>query len=170
MFPAGPQPATPLWAQLLPLAIIALVFALRWRRRDQHQRVRPELLWVAPAFAVATIGAGLWFMPHLDKTPLAWLALVAGLGAGILTGAARAHAVKLSLHPETGEVMAQTGSFAIVLLLVLFAVRYFAKGSIGGDHPALLFVEASMLFGLGMIVSQRLATWQRIRQLRANPV
>jgi hypothetical protein len=63
--------------------------------------------------------------------------------------------------------MSQTGSFAIVLLLVLFAVRYVAKSELGGDHPALLLIEASMLFGLGMIVTQRLATWRRIRQLRA---
>lgn len=168
MFPPA-NPATPFWAQLLPFALIALVFALRWRRRDRHQRIRPGLLWIAPAVAVAAIGTGLWLLPHLEKTPLAWLALAAGFGAGACVGAAHAHAVKLSLHPETGEVMSQTGSFAIVLLMVLFAVRYFAKGEMGGDHPGLLFVEVSMLFGLGMIVSQRLATWRRIRQLRAMP-
>lgn len=165
MYPAV-QPAAPLWAQILPFAVIAIVVALRWRRRDRHQRVRPGTLWIAPALAVAAIGGGLWFMPHLALTPLSLLALTAGLALGIGTGMARAHAVRLSLHPETGEVMSQTGGFAIVLLLVLFAVRYAARSEFAGPHPALAFIEASMLFGVGMIVTQRLATWQRIRQLR----
>ncbi len=161
------QPAAPLWAQLLPFAVIAVVFALRWRRRDRTTRVRTGWLWVAPVVATLAIGSGLWFMPHPALTPLTVLALAAGLAVGIGTGIARAHAVKLSLHPETGEVMAQTGSFAIVLLLVLIAVRYAARAEFAAGHTALLFIEASMLFALGMIVTQRLATFRRIRKLRS---
>jgi hypothetical protein len=169
MPPQTPQLDAPLWAQLLPFAIIALVLALRWRRRDRHQRVRTGALWVAPAIAVLFMGFGLWAMPHLDKTPLTFAALALGLALGIGAGIARAHTVKLSLHPETGEVMAQTGSYAILLLIVLFAVRYAARAEFASGHPALVFIEASMLFALGMIVTQRLATWRRIRQLRAGP-
>ena len=159
------QPVTPLWAQILPFAVIALVFALRWRRRDRAQRLRPGLLWIAPLIAVLGIGAGLWFLPHPSPTPLNIAALAAALALGIGAGIARAHTVKLSRHPETGEVMSQTGSFAIVLLLVLVGVRYVLRNEFSGPHPAVIFITASMVFALAMIVTQRVATFRRVRML-----
>ncbi len=145
------SPATPLWAQILPFAVIALVFALRWRRRNQAQRLRPGLLWVAPLIACLAIGTGLWFMPHPQPTTLNIIALMVAASLGIGAGIIRAHSVKLSRHPETGEVMSQTGSFAIVLLLVLFGVRFAMREQMAGPHPAIIFITASMVFALGMI-------------------
>ena len=145
---------------LLPLIIVGILF-LRVRPGTERP-LKPGQLWIMPLVAGTMIAMGLWFSPHPDPTPLHILILIAALGAGVATGMARAHTI--SLRRDGDRILAKTSSFAFILLVALVLIRQSARSYFASSAGALA-IDASMLFALGMIITQRLTMWRRCRTL-----
>lgn len=151
--------------QLLPYLVPLVVVIVLYIRtsRAKPRPVSAASLLVVPAIAIAGIGSALWFQPHADFGPGAYAILAAALIAGIGTGTVRARILTLRRCPDTGRILMETSSYAFILLAALvflkMAFRQFA-GSAGA-----VAVDASLLFALGMIVSQRLNIWLRLRAI-----
>ncbi len=146
----------------VPLLVVIVLF-IRFRRGMVPRPVNAAALWIVPTIAIIGIGSALWLAPHPNATPLSLTIMAGALLLGIMTGMLRARTLTLVRDPESGGVTMQTSSYAFLLLVALVgikaAVRQFA-GSAG-----MLIVDGTLLFALGMIVTQRLTIWQRVRAM-----
>jgi membrane protein CcdC involved in cytochrome C biogenesis len=146
---------------LIPFIVLGILF-LRMRP-GRARPVRIASLWIAPLVATLGIGSALWFQPHPAFHVGAYAIFAVGLALGIGTGVLRAHTLTLRRCPDTDKVLMETSSFAFILLAALVLLRMAFRnmsGSLG-----VVAVDASMLFALGMIVTQRLTIWMRVRTL-----
>lgn len=105
---------------ILPLAIIAIVFALRFRNIRRARRFRPERLWVLPAVYTALVGLILFAMP---PAPLGWGLFALGLLVGGALGWQRARLMHLDIDPKTRELTIRQSPAAFVLLVAIFLGR-----------------------------------------------
>ena len=145
---------------IMPIIVVGILY-LRVRP-GQERPLKPAQLWIMPLIAGGLIAMGLWFSPHPSPTPLHIAILVAGFAGGIAMGYGRAHTV--SLRRDGDRIMAKTSSFAFLLLIVLMVVRQGAREWFASSAGAVA-IDASMLFALGMIITQRLTMWRRVQGL-----
>ncbi len=155
--------AASLLPYIIPIMVVGLLF-LR-NRPGRPRPVQVNALWIVPLIAVLAIGSGLYFQPHPTFYAGAYLTFGVALALGIATGNLRARTLTLRRCPDTGRVLAETSSFALALLAGLVLLRMTLRqmsGSLG-----VIAIDASMLFALGMIVTQRLMILSRVRALPA---
>lgn len=145
---------------LLPLIVVGVLF-LRVRPGVERP-LNPAQLWIMPLVAGGMIALGLYYSPHPEVTPVHIAILIAALGAGVATGMARAHTV--TLRRDGDRVLAKTSSFAFLLLVALVLIRQVARSWFETSAGAVA-IDASMLFALGMIITQRLTMWRRVKGL-----
>ena len=144
---------------VVPLVVVAILF-FRMRRMPARP-VNVATLWIVPLIAAAGIGMGLWFTPHPLFGPGAYAIMVSALILGIGTGLLRARTLVLRRCADTGRVLMETSTVTFVLLVALLLVRS-AVRNMAGSMGAVA-IDASMLFALGMVVTQRVAIWRRVR-------
>ena len=123
----------PLWQMLLPLLVIAVVLALRFKSITKPRPLKPGRLWIQPmiliGLAAMTIGL---HPPGLLGTGQSILAAL--LGGAI--GWHRGKLMRIEHDPETGKLTQATSPAAILLLLGIVAVRYAARSYfIGNPTP-----------------------------------
>ena len=160
-----------LLAQLLPVAIVALVFWRRWRSMSRSRPLRTASMWIAPALYVALVGGILWAMPPVA---LGWLLFAGALVAGCALGWQRARL--LHLHIEGGTVMMRQSLAGLAVIIGIFAARrlYMASGGgAGGSGPGMhhalpLATDALLGLALGSVVGYRIELWRRARALAAG--
>ncbi|TDW68660.1 uncharacterized protein DUF1453 [Novosphingobium sp. PhB55] len=163
------------YAAWLPLLIFAAVMAWRFRSLEKARPLRLPLLWIAPLIVGATVSLALYGMP---PGVLGWMALAAGFAIGGGIGMQRSRLMRLHVEGEGGEarVMMRQSPLALVLILVVFALRRMILPggmAIGAGHPAanaLLMTDAMLGFVLGMVVISRMILWQRARAMVANHI
>ena len=155
----------PAWANLIPLVIVAVVLALRWRRLKRVQPLKLERLWILPAIFMI-IAAGTFVAAPPVGTGWLWCALA--LVAGAALGWQRGRTMRIAVDPATGTLN-QTGSPAALLFLVaLIAARSGLRYEAGthGFNP--LLVSGILLsLALGLIVMTRVEMFLRGRRLLA---
>ncbi|CAM3065407.1 hypothetical protein SPAN111604_01960 [Sphingomonas antarctica] len=145
---------------ILPIIIVGVLY-LRVRP-GQERPLNPAQLWIMPVVAGGMIALGLWFSPHPSPTPLHIAILVVAFAAGIGMGYGRAHTI--ALRRDGDQILAKASSFAFMLLIVLMLLRQGAREWFASSAGAVA-IDASMLFALGMIITQRLTMWQRVKRL-----
>jgi Protein of unknown function (DUF1453) len=152
-------------AQLLPYIVPLIVIAVLYFRtsRSKPRPVSVASLWIVPLVAMLGIGSALWFQPHPVFHVAAYAIFAVALALGIGTGALRAQTLTLRRCPDTGKVLMETSSYAFILLAALVLLRTAFRNMSGG--LGVIAVDASMLFALGMIVTQRLTIWMRVRAM-----
>jgi hypothetical protein len=152
-------------AQILPYLIPIIVVAVLYFRtsRAKPRPVSIATLWVVPVIAIAGIGSALWFQPHAPFGTGAYAIMGVALLLGIGTGTLRARTLTLRRCPDTDKILMETSSYAFYLLAALVFLRMAFKNAAGSLGA--VAVDASLLFALGMIVTQRLTIWWRVRQL-----
>jgi hypothetical protein len=163
------------YAAWLPLLIFAAVMAWRFRSLEKARPLRLPLLWIAPLIVGATVSLALYGMP---PGALGWMALAAGFAIGGGIGMERSRLRRLHVEGEGDEarVMMRQSPLALVLILVVFALRRMILPggmAIGAGHPAanaLLMTDAMLGFVLGMVVISRMILWQRARAMVANHI
>jgi hypothetical protein len=163
------------YAAWLPLLIFAAVMAWRFRSLEKARPLRLPLLWIAPLIVGATVSLALYGMP---PGVLGWMALAAGFAIGGGIGMQRSRLMRLHVEGEGDEarVMMRQSPLALVLILVVFALRRMILPggmAIGAGHPAanaLLMTDAMLGFVLGMVVISRMILWQRARAMVANHI
>ncbi|WP_375392458.1 hypothetical protein [uncultured Sphingomonas sp.] len=161
------QPA-PLISYAITGLVIAVVFALRWRRMSRVTPLRLERLWIFPAL-YAVIAVGLFV-----ATPPAgfgWLFCAAALFAGAALGWQRGKLMRITIDPETHQLN-QTGSpAALLFILVLMAVRSGARVALTGDNAlhlnALAVTDMLVALALGLFTATRAEMYLRAKRMLA---
>ena len=163
--------------RLLPILIPLLVIAVVLLRTRRQQRIRPGRLWIAPLLITIGIGMGLYFQPHPQFGLAQYAVMALGAGLGVAAGMARAHTLRLSREPGSDVVLAQASPVAVLVIIALLGARMAVREGSGVDmagNPGLVpalwpatIIDASMLFALVMIVTQRVVLWRRIAALPA---
>lgn len=153
----------------VPLVIIALVMALRWRRMSQVRPLKLERLWVLPAlYALVAIGTFAATPPH----GLAWLFCAAALVLGAALGWQRGKMMRIAIDPAT-HTLNQTASPAAFLFIVMLVVaRSGARAALTPDNAlhlnAVAVTDMLIALALGLFTMQRLEMYLRGRRMLAG--
>ncbi|MBS0474911.1 MAG: DUF1453 family protein [Proteobacteria bacterium] len=152
----------------LPLLVIGLVLALRWRNLARPRPLRTARLWIAPLFMTVVVGLAMFGMPI---SAYGLIAVAGGLALGLLIGWRRAHLLHLSRDPQTGALQMRQTPAAFVLIIALLVVKRVLVPQPGADATghiapqALIVTDALMGFALGMILATNLTLWLRARDV-----
>lgn len=153
---------------VVPIGIVLVVMALRWRRMSRARPLKVERLWILPAFYLAIVGYVFFVMPP-SHAAWAWSALALIVGAGF--GWYRGSTMKIEVDPETHALTQKASPAALLLLVGLIALRmvFRAEFTTGGSPAAAaLAAEVAMAFALGMIATTRLEMALRARRSLAE--
>lgn len=154
----------------LILLMVLAVIAWRMRRSFQARRMTTGRLWILPAIiAIITLAA-------IAQTPprgADWLWLLPAGALGGVAGWYRGRAIRISVDPATGEPVSQGSPLAVVLLVVLIAVRVALKPllieSAQAHHVDVgVITDAFLFFALAMFSVQRIEMVVRARRLLAR--
>ncbi len=150
-----------------PLLTLALVLALRLRRRHPERPLSRRFLWLAPSLYLAVIVFVLSRHPPGAKGLLL-------LGAGLLVGAAagwwRGRLFILRFDETSGEVLLRRSRWAVTMLVSLVALRFLANLWIGPGAPesvTLNLTDFALGAIFGLIAVTRLEIALRARALLA---
>lgn len=152
---------------LIPIAIILVVLALRFRRLTRERPLKIERLWIVPALYVAIAGFTFWNIP---PSPTTLAVAFAALAAGAALGWQRGRMMHIKVDPETHEI-SQKGSlaamaFIIVLVLIRTGARNAESLGIPGIHfDVMAMTDVLIAFALGMLTMQRVEMFLRARRL-----
>ena len=155
---------------VLPIAAIAVVFALRYRNLNKPRPFNLGRLWLVPAILAVTVT---FFLVTFPPTGLGWLIMGFAALIGAFAGVKRGQWMQLERDPESGGLLIRQSPAALLFLLaILGARRAIAYGmgtnpgaGAGGPIPpeAMLVTDGLMAFALAMVVPMRWTLWQRAK-------
>ncbi len=160
------QPHQSLVSYAITAAVIAVVFALRWRRMSRVQPLRLERLWIFPA-----VYAAVAVLMFVAQPPIGWgwLFCAAALVAGAALGWQRGKMMRITVDPQTHALNQTASPAAMLFLLVLIAVRSGARGMLGADTVlhlnAAAVTDMLVALALGLFTMQRLEMYLRGKRL-----
>lgn len=157
-----------LWSYAIPAIVIAIVFAIRWRRMSQLQPLRLERLWIFPAlYAVVAIAMFVRFPP----SPLGWVFCLFALIVGAALGWQRGKMMRIIVDPDTHALNQTSSPAALLFLLVIVAVRSGARHMLGTDNllhlDAMAVTDMLIALALGLFTTQRVEMFLRARRMLA---
>lgn len=162
-----PQPSPSPYSWIIPLVVVAVVMALRWRRMGQARPLRLEYLWIVPA--IYLVIAGLLFA---TMTPhgLGWLWSLLALIAGAAIGWQRGKTMRIEVDPETHALNQRSSPAAMAFILAIIALRYALReaASFGGADVVALGTDCLVAFALGLLSMTRLEMYLRGSRLLAE--
>ena len=149
---------------LLPLAIVAVIFAFRIRRMSVERPLKLEQLWVVPAIYAVVCVASFAARP---PTPVGWAAVVAGIAIGAPIGWWRGKTTRIALDPATHRLNQRASPAGMLILLGLIAVKMLLQTEGRAAH---LDALGNGLLGvaLGTFTAMRVEMYLRGRQLLAQ--
>ena len=163
---------------VLPIALVAVIFALRWRRMSRPRPFKTSWLWLPPVLVAAATGLMLITYP---PAALGWLIAAAGLAIGAFAGIKRGQLMHLDRDPQTGGLLIRQSPAALLFVFAILAARRaiaFETGSSSGVQvdasghippEALLVTDGLMVFALAMVVLMRWTLWQRAKAVPPHP-
>lgn len=163
------------YAPLLPYLVPALILLLIVRRGMTARKIKIERMWVMPALLILA-GVSLFAAGGVPG-PLAIAELTTALVAGAAAGWYRGRLTHITIDPETHDLTSKTSPIGVILIAGLFALRYGVRLMLPGaaygrpgslQSQAGIITDALALFGIGMMVVQRLEMWLRCRNLLAE--
>ena len=154
---------------LLPILIIGLVLAFRFRSMSKKRPLNASRLWIAPAILV---GIALFTIiahpPGILGLSLCFMALIFG---GLL-GWHRGKMMRIERDPETGQLTQSASPAAMLLLVAILAVRFAARSYFEGqptpgklDENTLLVTDVLLSFAVAMIAMTRVEMGIRARAI-----
>lgn len=157
----------------ITVAVVAVIFVLRFRGMTRERPFKLELIWIMPVLLVAAMVAVLLqFPPHgLDW---AWLAAIFAVGSAI--GWWRGKLMPIAIDPETHVLNIKPSPAAILFLLGLFVVRFALRALIESEASAwhvsaALITDGFIVLGVGLLAVSRvemgLRAWGLLREARA---
>lgn len=155
---------------VLPIAIIVVVFALRYRNLNKPRPLNVGRLWLVPAILALAVGFVLVSFP---PTPVGWLIVAFAALIGAFAGLKRGQLMQLERDPVSGGLLIRQSPAALIFVFVILAARRavaYGTGAEttlaaqpGGQIPpeAMLVTDGLMAFALAMLVLMRWTLWQR---------
>ena len=161
------QPPQSPYAWIIPILVIAVVMALRFRSMGRARRLRLEILWIVPVLYLAV--AGLLFA---TMTPhgLGWLWSAIALLVGAALGWQRGKTMRIEVDPETHTLNQRASPAAMLFILAIVAARYALReaASFGGAAVVALATDCLVAFALGLLSMTRLEMYLRGSRLLAE--
>ena len=158
----------------LPIIIIALVFAFRFRNLRKPRPYKPDWQWVMPLVMALLFG---FLLVTLPPTPLGWALLLIGLAAGAFVGIKRGQLMHFERDPTGGGLLIRQSPAALIFLLAIIVTRRAATVGSGGDPvanaagqlspAAILATDAAIGFAFGMLLLMRWTMRQRALAVQA---
>ena len=132
---------------LIPIAVFAVIFAVRVRRMSQERPLRLERLWVVPALYGALVVSAFVASP---PRPPGWLI----------------RAMRITVDPATHRLNQRASPAAMLILLALVGVRMALKveGSRYG-FDAVLLTDALLALALGLFTATRVEMYLRGKRM-----
>ena len=158
---------------LITLAIVAVVFALRFRNLNRERRLRLEVIWVLPAVLLAGMVAVLITAPPHG---LDWLWLAAIFAVGGVIGWWRGKLMPIAIDPETHLLNTKPSPAALLVLLGLFVVRFALRSVLQTEASAwhlslALITDGFLVLAVALMAVSRiemgLRAWALLREARA---
>lgn len=155
----------------LPFVVLALVVAWRFRSMSKERPLNIGTLWVVPAIYLALMASMIIALP---PHAAGWAVMAAGIVAGAVLGWHRGKLIRIERNAETGQLMQRASPLAMVLLLILIALKFgmrevFADSA--AAHPssaAMLVTDGFIGFALGLLSATRLELYLRARSILEN--
>ena len=155
---------------IMPIVVIAIVFALRWRNLNKPRPFNVGRLWLVPAvLAVAVVFVLVSFPP----SAVGWLIVVFAAAIGVFAGIKRGQLMHLDRDPVSGGLLIRQSPAALIFVLAILAARRviaYGTGITPGTNPggrippeAMLVTDGLMAFALAMVVLMRWTLWQRAK-------
>lgn len=164
-------PPTPL-VYLIPVLIILPLLYLRLRRAMKPQVLKLNQLWIRPALYVV-IAALVVLAPQPGSQPLVaqdaiWFMLAALLGAA--GGWQMGRVTAIHVDAEKGTLMATGGQAAMIIIIVLIAVRMGVRTGLNLEASAwhlnvAVITDASIVFAGFLFAARGLEMYLRARQV-----
>lgn len=150
----------------VPLVIVAVVMAIRWKRMSRVRPLKLEHLWILPAFYAVVIG---FTFSRFPPRGWGWAFCLIAVGLGAALGWQRGKMMRITLDPET-HTLGQTSSPAALLFIVLLiVVRSGARGALSYAGPAgldpMAITDVLMALALGLFSAQRLEMYLRGKRM-----
>jgi hypothetical protein len=157
---------------ILPIVVIAIVFALRLRNLNKPRPFNVGRLWLVPA--IVAVAAGL-FLFSFPPSAVGWLIMLFVALIGAFAGIKRGQLMHLDRDPQTGGLLIRQSPAALLFVFAILAARRaiaFETGAGPGAGPgpggqipseALLVTDGLMAFALAMVVAMRWTLWQRAK-------
>ena len=158
---------SPWLSYVLPIVIVLMVLAFRWRGMARERPLKVERLWIVPA--IYCLLAGITFA-RLPPHGLVWLWCALALAAGAAAGWWRGRMMRIAVDPETHALSQKGSPAAMLLILALIVIRSAARNAdalgIPGVHVDVLsMTDVLIAFALGLLTAQRLEMFLRARRL-----
>jgi hypothetical protein len=150
-----------------PLLTLAIVLALRLRRRSRERPLSNRFLWLAPGLYLAVIAAVLATHP---PPPLGWALLGLGLALGAIAGWLRGRLFVLRLDEASGAILLRRSRWAVTMLVAIVALRFLANLWLSQPHQALLVTDFMLGLIFGLVAVTRLEIALRARRLARGGV
>ena len=157
----------------ITIAVVGVVFALRFRNLNRERRLKLEVMWILPTLLVAAMVAALLrFPPH----GLDWLWLGAIFAIGSAIGWWRGKLMPIAIDPETHLLNTKPSPAAILFLLGLFVVRFALRAVLENEASAwhlnlALVTDGFIVLGVSLMAVSRvemaLRAWGLLREARA---
>lgn len=157
---------------VLPIAVILIVFALRYRNLNKPRPFNARRLWLVPAIIAAAAGL---FLVNFPPSAIGWLIMLFAALVGVFAGIKRGQLMHLDRDPQTGGLLIRQSPAALLFVFAILAARRaiaFETGARSGAGPgpggqippeALLVTDGLMAFALAMVVAMRWTLWQRAK-------
>lgn len=164
-------PSQPIWQMLLPLAVIGVVLALRFRSITKPRPLKPGRLWIQPLILIGLAALTIGLKP---PGPLGIGLSLLAAAVGGLVGWHRGKMMRIEHDPATGKLTQAASPAAILLLLGVIAVRYMARSYFAGqptpgtlDTKTLLVTDVLLCFAVAMLAATRVEMGLRARAILA---
>ena len=161
---------------VLPIAIIVIVLAFRFRNLSKPRPFNPGRLWLAPAFVAA---AAAFFLISFPPSPTGWAVILFAVVIGTIAGIKRGQWMHLDRDPATGKLLIRQSPAALIFVVAIVLSRRALSYELGagggadssGHLPpsALLLTDGLMAFALAMVVAMRWTLWQRSKVVPPHP-
>jgi hypothetical protein len=156
-----------LYSTLIPIVIIAIVMAFRFRSLGKSKPLRLERLWIVPAIYLALAAV---MFAQMTPHDLGWLWAGLCLAAGAALGWQRGRAMRITVNPETHALNQSSSPFALLLILGLVAVRTGLRTAASVESEAwhldaILITDCLVAFALGLLSVSRLEMYLRGKRL-----
>lgn len=148
---------------LIPIVVIAIVFAFRARRMTRSRPLKLGQLWIVPAlYAMMVVSAFI----RLPPNAAGWGAAVAGLAVGGALGWWRGKTIAIHVDPVTRTLSQRASPIGILILLGLVVTRSAAQmGGRAAHLDVTTLTDGLLPLALGTFAMMRVEIYLRAKRL-----
>jgi len=152
----------------VPLVVVAVVMAIRWKRMSRVRPLKLEHLWILPAFYAVVIG---FTFTRFPPQGWGWAFCLVALALGAALGWQRGKMMRITLDPETHRLGQTSSPAALLFIVLLIVVRSGARGAMsyggGAALDPMAITDVLMALALGLFTAQRVEMYLRGKRMLA---